>query len=64
MGDGDTTGLLGVILEVCLDELIGMVTDNLGGVLVSTYGTVTAETPELAFYGSFCGSDGSGLNFR
>ena len=54
MRNGDTAGLLRVILEVSLNELIGMVTDDLDGVLVSTNGTVTAETPELALDGAFC----------
>ena len=31
MGNGNTTGLLGVILEVCLDVLVCVVTDDLGG---------------------------------
>ena len=52
VADGDTTGLLGVILEVCLNILISVVTDDLNGVLVSTNGTVTADTPELALNGA------------
>ena len=50
MGNGNTTGLLGVILEVCLDVLVCVVTDDLGGVLVRTNSTITAETPELTLY--------------
>ena len=53
VADGDTAGLLGVILEVCLNIFIGVVTNNLNGVLVSTNGTVTADTPELALNGAF-----------
>ena len=52
VADGDTAGLLGVILEVCLNIFIGVVTNNLNGVLVSTNGTVTADTPELALNGA------------
>ncbi len=48
MRDGDATGLLGVVLEVGLDVLVGVVADDLDGVLVGTDGTVAAETPELA----------------
>ena len=59
--NGDTAGLLGVILEVCLNELVGMVADDLDGVLVSTNGTVTAETPELALNHISGSCVGSGL---
>ncbi len=52
LADGDTAGLLGVILEVCLNIFIGVVTNNLNGVLVSTNGTVAADTPELALNGA------------
>ena len=48
VGNGNAAGLLGVILEVCLDIFVGVIADNLGGVLVRTDGTVAAETPELA----------------
>ena len=51
--DGDAAGLLGVILEVCLDILIGVVTDDLDGVLVRADSTVAAETPELALGSAF-----------
>ena len=54
MGNGDTAGLLGVILEVCLYIFIGVVTDDLDGVLVCTNSTVAAQTPEFAFDGAFC----------
>ena len=47
--NGNTAGLLRVILEVSLNVFIGMVTDNLNRVFVSTNGTVAAETPELTF---------------
>ena len=52
VGDGDTVGLLGVILEVSLNVLVSMVTDDLDGVLVRTDGTVAAQTPELAGLGA------------
>ncbi len=48
VGNGDTTGLLGVIGEVTLSIEIGLVTDDLNSALVSTNGTVGAQTPELA----------------
>ena len=64
MADGDTAGLLGVILEVSLNVLVSMVADDLGGVLVSTDSTVAAETPELALLGAGGGGDGSGLDLR
>ena len=61
MADRDAAGLLGVVLEVGLDELVGVIADDLDGVLVGTDGSVAAETPELAC-DSACGSGvGSGL---
>ena len=64
MADGHAAGLLGVILEVCLNILVGMVADDLDGVLVSTDSTVAAQTPELALLGASSCGDGSGLDFR
>ena len=52
VGDCDTARLLGVILEICLNILICVVTDNLYGVLVGADSTVAAETPELALDGA------------
>src|SRR5699024_7591536 len=53
---GNAAGLLGVVLEVCLYILVGVVTDDLDGVLVCTNGTVAAQTPELALGGALgCG---------
>ena len=52
MRNRNTTGLLGVVIEVCLSVLVGVVTDDLDGVLVCTYGTVCAETPELTSSGA------------
>ena len=51
MGDGDTAGLLGVILEVSLNVFVGVVADDLDGVLICADGAVAAETPELALDG-------------
>ena len=62
MGNGDTAGLFGIILEVCLNILVGVVTDNLGGVLVCSNRTVAAETPELALLRACCGCDRRGLD--
>ena len=59
--DGDAAGLLGVVLEVSLNVLVGVVADDLDGVLVSADGAVAAETPELALNGAFCRSGGSSL---
>ena len=50
--DGDAAGLLGVVLEVGLDVLVGVVADDLDGVLVRTDGAVAAEAPELALDGA------------
>ena len=51
---GYAASLLGVVLEVSLYVVIGVVADNLDGVLVCTNGTVAAQTPELTFDGAFC----------
>ena len=52
VADGDAAGLLGVILEVCLNVLVGVVADDLDGVLVGANGAVAAQTPELALDGA------------
>ena len=59
MADGDAAGLLGVILEICLNILIGMVADNLNGVLVCADSAVAAEAPEFALDCAFGRSIGS-----
>src|SRR5699024_2528204 len=64
VGNCDTACLLGVILEVSLDVFVGVVTDDLGGVLVSTNGTVSAQTPELTFNCTRSGCDRSRFNLR
>ena len=64
VADGDAAGLLGVILEVCLDVLVGVVADDLDGVLVGANGTVAAQTPELGLDGARSRSAGSGLFFQ
>ena len=56
---GNTAGLLGVVIKVCLCIHVGVVADDLDGVLVGTDGTVCAQTPELAADGAF----GSGNDF-
>ena len=56
VGDSNTTGFLGVILEVCLNLLVCMVTDDFNGVLVCTNSTVCTQTPELA---SLCAGRGN-----
>ena len=43
-----TAGLLGVILEICLDIFVRVVANDLNGVLVRAHCTVGAESPELA----------------
>ena len=48
-----TAGLLGVIIEVSLSIHVCVVTDDLDGVLVCTYGTVCAKSPEFAVDSSF-----------
>ena len=58
VGDGDTARLLRVILEVSLNVLVGVVADDLDGVLVRADCAVAAETPELALDGA--GSCGVG----
>ena len=50
---GNTAGLLGVIIEVSLSVHVCVITDDLDGVLVCTYGTVCTQTPELTVDGSF-----------
>ena len=47
VGNGYTAGFLGVILEVRLNLLICVVTNNLYAVLICTNCTVSAQTPEL-----------------
>ena len=61
VADGDAAGLLGVILEVGLDVLVGMVADDLDGVLVGANGAVAAQTPELALDGAGRSNAGNGL---
>ena len=58
VADGDAAGLLGVVLEVSLHILVGVVADDLDGVLVRADGAVAAEAPELALDGAFRGGVG------
>ena len=60
MGHGHTAGLLGIIIKICLGIHIGVVADDLDGVLVRANGTVCAKAPEFAVDGSF-GSGNDGL---
>ena len=48
VGYGDTARLLGVVSKVCLSVFLGVVADNLDGVFIAAYGTVRAESVELA----------------
>ena len=52
VGHGNTTGFLGVIIKVCLCIHVGVITDDLDGVLVCTYGTICTQAPELTVRGS------------
>ncbi len=48
MGDGDRAGLLGVVDEVALGEVVGLLTDDLDRVLVGADRAVRAEAEEEA----------------
>ena len=48
MRDRDAAGLLGVVLKVALREVLGVVADDLDGVLVRAHGAVRPESPEHA----------------
>ena len=50
-------GFLRVVLEVGLDVLVGVVADDLAGVLVCAHGAVGPETPELAGDDRLAGGD-------
>ncbi len=52
VADGDAAGLLGVVAEVGLRVLIGVVADDLDGVLVGADGAVRAQTIEHAADGA------------
>ena len=57
---GHAAGLLGIVIKICLSIHIGVVADDLDGVLVRTNGTVSAQTPELTVGGSL-GSGHQGI---
>ena len=61
---GHTTGFLGIIIKVSLSIHISVVTDDLDGVLVSTYSTVGTQTPELAVDGSCRSSNQRSANLK
>ncbi len=50
--DGHAAGLLRVVLEVGLDILVGVIADDLDGVLVRAHGAIAAKAPELALDGA------------
>ncbi len=53
VGHGNTTGFLGVIVKICLSIHVCIITNDLDGVLVSTYSTVSTKSPELTVSCSF-----------
>lgn len=55
MGNGDAARFFGIVEEIRLHVFVGMVADNLDGVLVGAHRTVGAETVELAGSGA-CGA--------
>ena len=62
MADGNAARLLRVVLEVRLNVLVGVVADDLDGVLVRADRAVAAQTPELALNGALgCGGGSLGL---
>ena len=64
VADGHAAGLLGVVLEVRLHVFVGVVADDLDGVLVGAHGAVAAQTPELALDGAGGGGVGTVLVLR
>ena len=62
--DRDAAGLLGVVLEVRLDVLVGVVADDLDRVLVGADGAVATEAPELALDGALGRRVGDVLGHR
>ena len=48
VGNGNAAGLLGVVSEVSLCVHVGVVADDLDGVLVCANGTIGTKTPEFA----------------
>ena len=63
VADGDAAGLLRVVLEVGLDVFVGVVADDLRGVLVGADRAVAADAPELALDRAGRAGDGGGLDF-
>ena len=62
VGHGEAAGLLGVVSEVGLGVHVGVVADDLDGLLVGTHGAVGAQTEELALHGA--GGHGVDLFFN
>ena len=42
VGTGNTAGFLGIVLKICLDIHIGVITDDLDGVLIGSDCTIRA----------------------
>ena len=61
---GNTAGLLGIIIEVSLSVHVCVITDDLDGVLVCTYSTVSTKTPELTVDGSFWSGNQRSAQFQ
>ena len=59
VGNGQAAGLLGVIVKVALGVHVGVVADDLDGVLVGAHGAVGAQAPELTRGGA--GRSGIGI---
>ena len=51
MGDGDGAGLLRIVHEVALGEVVGSLADDLDGVLIGAHGAIGAETVEQRAHG-------------
>ena len=62
MADGHAARFLGVVLEVRLDIFVGVVADDLNGVLVRAHSAIAAQAPELALDGAWsCGVGAIGI---
>ena len=61
MANRQAAGFFRVILEVGLNLLVGMVTDDLDGVLAGTDQTVCTQTPELAGNSALLAGNAEGL---
>ncbi|OQC03396.1 MAG: hypothetical protein BWX77_00701 [Bacteroidetes bacterium ADurb.Bin090] len=50
---GKTAGLFGVVRKISLTIFIGIVSDNLDGILIGSYRTVSAQAIEFGFVNAF-----------